>query len=330
MQSRNRRQFVRDTVLVGAGACLAGLGMSSAMAQGAHPLRLVLPLSAGSGVDAIARAASQALGEALGGRSVVVENLPGAGGVIGTQTVVRAAPDGNTLGFVSNNHVIFPATVKGLSFDPVADITPISIVCTSPLLLVTRPDLPANNLRELAALLKDNPGKYNFGSSGNGTILHLAAEQFLQVTKTKSQHVPYRGTAPLIADVMGGQVDWAVIALPAIRGQLAAGKLKALATTTPQRVASMRNLPTAVEQGFPDYVVEGWVGVIGPKGLSDANVKQVYEALKQAYSSPSVMEAMDKQGNIITLTPPAEAKKYFASEMSKYTALAHAAGLTPS
>lgn len=324
--SLTRRALVRHSVAGAAGLWLAA-HMPQALANSS--LRLILPLSAGSGVDAIARSASQALSQALGGTAVVVDNQPGAGGVIGTQGIVRAAPDGATLGLVSNNHVIFPSVVKGLSFDPVADITPISVVCTSPLLLVARADLPANNLKELEALLKREPDTYNFGSSGNGTILHLASELFLQLTGTRSTHVPYRGTGPLVADMIGGQVDWGVIALPAIRGQLESGRLKALGSCTPVPVASFPSIATGVQQGYPDYVVEGWVAVVGPKGLDERTVNTVYQAFKQAYQQPSVIEAMDKQGNIITLHPPEYTRQYFASERKKYDLLAKNAGLMP-
>lgn len=329
---KNSFALNRRKLLLGAAGGAAGLwlGMGSKLAMAnSHPLRLILPLSVGSGGDAIARSATQALSEALKGRSVVVDNQPGAGGVIGTQAIVRAVPDGNTLGFVSNNHVIFPNVVKDLGFDPVQDITPISIVCTSPLLVVVRPGLPVENLQDLEKLLKEKPDQYNFGSSGNGTILHLAAEQFLKSSGAPSMHIPYRGTGPLITAVLAGQVDWAVIALPAIAGLLQAGSLKAIATATPERLKAVPELPTGVEQGYPDYVVEGWIGAIGPKGLSDDTVNTMYEALKVAYSQPSVQEAMEKQGNIVTLRPPAEAREYFASESKKYADLAKAAGIVP-
>lgn len=323
----NRRKLLLGAMGGAAGLWL-GMGSNLAMAN-THPLRFVLPLSVGSGGDTIARSASQALSDALNGRSVVIDNQPGAGGVIGTQTIVRATPDGNTLGFVSNNHVIFPNVVKDLGFDPVADVTPISIVCTSPMLLVVRPGLPVENLKDLEKLLKESPNQYNFGSSGNGTILHLAAEQFLKSSGTRSMHIPYRGTGPLVTAVLAGQVDWAVLALPAIAGLIQAGTMKAIATATPERLVALPDLPTGVEQGYPDYVVEGWIGVVGPKGLSDDTVNTVYEALKVAYTQPSVQEAMSKQGNIVTLRPPAEARAYFASESKKYADLSQAAGLVP-
>ena len=180
----------RQALLFLAGLALAGSPVL-ARAQSDKPVRFILPVSAGSGVDAITRAASNQLGKALG-QSVVVDNQPGAGGVVGTQNLVKAAPDGQTLGMVSNNHVIYPSVLKSLPFDPVADVTPIAVVGSTPMVLVVNPKVPANNLKELVALLKTHPGKYNYGSAGNGTILHLGAEQFKDATGTFSTHIPYR------------------------------------------------------------------------------------------------------------------------------------------
>jgi tripartite-type tricarboxylate transporter receptor subunit TctC len=316
----NRRQFTAAL-----GAMSLGLGWSGSV-RATGPVKFVLPVSAGSGVDAIARAASNQLGVALGA-PVVIENQPGAGGVVGTQALVKAAPDGHTLSLVSNNHVIYPAVIKSLPFDPIADITPISIVATSPLVIVTRPGFPASNLPEFRDQLKRNPGKYNFGSAGNGTILHLAAELFKDVAGVFSTHIPYRGTGPLVNDLMGGQVDWAVIALPAIRGQIEGGRLQALAVGTPQRVAGFPQLPTAVEQGFDKYVVEGWVAAVGPKGMSSEQVARTHAAFVAAFSTTEVKEAMAKQGNTIVLSSPDAATAQFKSELVRYAALVKKSGM---
>lgn len=296
-------------------------------ARASGTLKLLLPVSAGSGVDAIVRAATGPLGQALGS-AVVVDNQPGAGGVVGTQALVRAPADGQTLGVVSNNHVIFPAIVKGLSFDPLLDITPITILVSSPMVLVTRPNFPARDLREFRDELARHPGRYNFGSSGNGTILHLGAELFKDVAGVFSTHIPYRGTAPLMNDVMGGQVDWAVLALPAVRGALEAGRLKALAVASPQRVPGFATLPTAAEQGFDKYIVEGWVGVVGPKGLPADIVARTHAAFTKAYQTPEVKDAMARQGNGIILSTPDAAAAHFRSEMQRYAALVKKSGMT--
>ncbi|WP_332746088.1 Bug family tripartite tricarboxylate transporter substrate binding protein [Hydrogenophaga sp.] len=319
----------RRQALMALAATPVALSCSAAWAQTAgQTVRFVLPVSAGSGVDAIARAAGNALGQALG-QTVVIENLPGAGGVIGTQTLVRSAPDGLTLSLVSNNHVIYPSVIKSLPFDPVGDITPITIIGSSPLVLVVSPHVPARDLREFAALLKANPGQYNFASAGNGTILHLAAELFKDVTGTFSTHIPYRGTGPMVTDIMSGQVDWGVVALPAIRGQIEAGRVRALCVATPNRVAAAPQIPTAVEQGFDNYVVEGWVAAVGPKGLSVDQVKRLHAAFVTAFSTPEVKEAMAKQGNVITLSTPEAALGHFKSEMVKYAGLVKKAGVVP-
>ncbi|AOF86295.1 tripartite tricarboxylate transporter receptor family protein [Hydrogenophaga sp. RAC07] len=316
----NRRQ-----IAMAMGAMSIGLGWSGA-SRANGPVRFILPVSAGSGVDAIARAAGNQLGVALGA-PVVIENQPGAGGVVGTQALVKAAPDGQTLSLVSNNHVIYPAVIKSLSFDPIADITPISIVATSPLVIVTRPGFPAKNLTEFRNQLKANPGKFNFGSAGNGTILHLAAELFKDVTGVFSTHIPYRGTGPLVNDLMGGQVDWAVIALPAIRGLIENGRLQALAVGTQQRVTGFPQLPTAVEQGFDKYVVEGWVAAVGPKGMSPDLVARTHAAIVTAFSTTEVKDSMAKQGNTIVLSSPEAAAAHFKSELVRYAALVKKSGM---
>lgn len=315
-------------------ASLSALGTSSltpslASAQlGDKPIRFILPVSAGSGVDGIIRAASQALGRALG-QNVIVENQPGAGGVIGTQALIRALPDGQTLCVVSNNHVIYPSVLKQVPFHPVNDITPIAVIGATPLVLVVNPKVPAKDMKELVALLKANPGKYNYGSSGNGTILHLAAELFKETTQTFSTHIPYRGFGPMLQDVIAGQVDWGIGALPAMRGQIKAGNVRAICISAPARIPAAPDIATAVEQGFPKYLVEGWFAVIGPKGLSPDQIKHVQSAFVSAFNSPEVKAAMTRQGNTINVGSSDEAAPFFKSEMARYAAIVRRAGVVP-
>lgn len=292
------------------------------------PVKFILPVSAGSGVDGIARAAQNALSKALG-QIVVIENQPGAGGVVGTAAMIKSAPDGLTLSFVSNNHVIYPSVLKSVPFDPVADITTIAVIGATPLVLVVNPKVPANNLKELVALFKANPGKYNYASSGNGTILHLAAEMFKDVTNTFSTHIPYRGFGPMLQDIIGGQVDWGVGALPAVLGQIKSGNLRAICIPGSQRSAAAPDIPTSVEQGFPRYMVEGWFGIVGPKGMSPDLVKRLNAAVVSAFNTPEVKEAMAKQGNTINISTPEFAASHFKSELVKYAALVKKAGVVP-
>ena len=306
---------------------LAGLGVNSPLwAQTAGAVRLILPVSAGSGVDAIARAASNALGKALG-QNVVIENQPGAGGVVGTAAMIKSAPDGSTLSFVSNNHVIYPSVLKSVPFDPLGDITAISLVAISPMVLVINPKLPATNLKEFIALLKASPGKYNFASSGNGTILHLAAELFKDSAGVFSTHIPYRGFGPMITDIMGGQVDWGVGALPAVVGQVKAGTVRALCIASTTRNAAIADVPTSAQAGLPAFEIGGWSAVVGPKGMNAEVVKRVNAAVRTAFESPEVKDAMLKQGNTITLSTPEVAQAYFKTEMQRYALLVKKAGV---
>ena len=308
---------------IGAAAC-SGL----VNAQSEKVVKFILPVSAGSGVDGIMRAASTQLAKALG-QSIVIDNQPGAGGVVGTAALVKSAPDGQTLSMVSNSHVIYPSVLKSLPFDPLTDITPIAIIGATPMILVVNPKLPAKNLMEFAALLAANPGKHNYASSGNGTILHLAAEMFKEVSGTFSTHIPYRGFGPMLQDILSGQVDWGVGALPAVLGQVKAGNLRALCISSPQRSTAAPEILTSAEAGFPRYLVEGWFSIVGPKGMSADHVKRIHSAIVSAFATTEVKEAMAKQGNSITIGSPEAAQTHFQSELVKYTALVKRAGVTP-
>ena len=263
------------------------------------------------------------------GQTVVIENQPGAGGVVGTQAMIKSAPDGLTLSVVSNNHVIYPSVLKSIPFDPVADITPIAVIGTTPLVLVVNPKIPAKDAKELVALFKANPGRYNYASSGNGTILHLAAEMFKDVTGTFVTHIPYRGVGPMLQDILAGQVDMGVLALPSIQAHIKSGALRAIGTPSLQRIAAAPEIATFADQGFPKYVVEGWFAVVGPKGLSADTVKRVNAAFISAFSTPEVKETMARQGNTINIGTPEAATPFFKSELVKYAALVKRAGVVP-
>ncbi len=318
MKHLNRRQALSAATL----ALLAPV----AQAQADRPIRFVLPNATGSGVDAITRAAQPALAKALG-HPVVVDNQPGAGGVLGLQTLARSAPDGYTLGVVSNNVVIFPSVIKQLPFDMPGDFTPIAVVGTTPMVIVANAKLPASNGKELIALLKAKPGQLNFGSGGNGTILHLAGEMFLDEAGATAKHIPYKGVGPMVTDLIGGQVEFAVLALPSVQGHLKSGALKAIGMTTAQRVAAAPDIPTFVEQGLPGYVMDAWFAVIAPKGLPAAEVKRVHDGVVTAFNDPAVKETMAKQGNSINISTPEQAAAAFKRELAKYAALVKKAGL---
>ncbi len=295
-------------------------------AQSEKITKLILPVAAGSGVDTIMRASSKALSGALG-TAVIIENQPGAGGIVGTSAMVKSAPDGATLSVVSNNHVIYPSVYKSLPFDPINDITPIAVMGTTPMILVVNPKVAASTSQELIALLKAKPDGLNYASSGNGTILHLAAEMFLDEAGVRAKHIPYKGAGPMITDLLGGQVDFGVLALPAIQAHLKSGALRAIGTSSAARLAAAPLIPTFAEQGLPNYIVEGWFAVIGPKNLPATDVKRVHAAFTTAFATIDVKESMGKQGNRIAISTPEAAAAFFKSEVEKYAKLVKQAGV---
>jgi tripartite-type tricarboxylate transporter receptor subunit TctC len=256
-----------------------------------------------------------------------VENQPGAGGIVGLATLARSAPDGMTLSVVSNNVVIFPSVIKQLPFDMPGDFTPIAIVGQTPIVLVTNAKVPAAGSKELVALLKSKPDQLNYASGGMGTILHLATAMFLDEAGASAKHIPYKGVGPMVTDLIGGQVEFATAALPSVQAHLKSGALRAIGVTTPQRSPAAPEIPTFVEQGLPGYVVEAWFAVIGPKGMSAADVKRVHDAVVAAFADPAVKEIMARQGNTINISTPAEAAAAFRSELQKYASLAKKVGL---
>jgi len=320
------RQLSRRHFLTGI-AAVALCASPLVRAQVDRPIRLILPVAAASGVDTITRAAAPALQKTLG-HPIVIENQPGAGGIVGTQQLVKSPPDGYTLSIVSNNHVIYPSVYKSVPFDPIADITPIAVIGATPIVIVVNPQkIPAKNVQELVALLKADPGKYNYGSSGNGTILHLAAEMFLDQAGLKITHVPYKGVGPMLSDLIGGQVDIGALSLPSVQQYIKSGQLRAIGVGAAKRVAAAPDIPTMVEQGMPGYLVEGWFAVIGPAKLPAADVRRIHDAFAAAFGSPEVQDAMARQGNTINISTPEYAAQYFRSEMAKYARLVKIAGV---
>jgi tripartite-type tricarboxylate transporter receptor subunit TctC len=291
------------------------------------PMRVILPVSAGSGVDAIVRAAGNSLSKALG-QAVVVENLPGAAGITGTLTLVKAPPDGTTIAVVSNNHVTNPSVYQNLPFDPIADITPIAIIGSTPFVLVVNPaKLPVSNVKELVAALKAKPGEYNYASSGNGTIIHLAGAMFADEAGVDIKHIPYKGTGPMVTDLLGGQVDLGVVALPSAQGHLKTGALRAIGVGGKTRTPAAPQIPTLAEQGLPGYEVAGWFAVIGPPKLPSAEVKRIHDAFAAAFTSTETREAMAKQGNDINVSTPEAADRFFRDETNRYARLIKKIGL---
>jgi len=319
----------RRSVLAASAAGIAIATLPFAASAQAGTVKFILPNATGSGVDAITRAAQTALGKALNA-TVVVDNQPGAGGVVGLQALARSAPDGNTLSVVSNNVVIFPSVLKSLPFDMPGDFTPIAIVGATPMVLVVNPaKVPATNSKEFIALLKSKPGQLNFASGGNGTILHLATELFLEEAGATAKHIPYKGVGPMVTDLIGGQVEFGTAALPSVQAHIKSGALRPIGMLAAQRTPAAPDIPTFAEQGLPNFVVDAWFAVIGPKGMSAASVKKTHDAVVAAFADPGVKEVMAKQGNTINISTPEQAQVAFRRELAKYAALVKKAGIEP-
>jgi len=242
---------------------------------------------------------------------------------------VKANPDGNTIAVVSNNHAVNPSVFKKLPYDSLADITPISVVGSSPFVLLVNPaKLPVKNAKDLQAMLKARPDAYNYGSSGNGTIIHLAGEMFVDAAGVVIKHIPYKGMGPMLADLIGGQVEMGVAAVPAAQGHLKSGALTAIGVMGRQRVASLPNLPTLIEQGFADVDIAGWFAVVGPAKLPAVQVRRLHEAVVAAFNDPEVKAAMARQDNSISPGTPEAAVAFFKTEQERYARLVKKANIT--
>jgi tripartite-type tricarboxylate transporter receptor subunit TctC len=312
----NASRITRRIALLG--ITLAIVAGAASAQVGEKTIKFILPNATGSGVDAITRAAQPALAKAMG-LPIVIDNQPGAGGIVGLQALTRSAPDGMTLSVVSNNVVIFPSVYKSLPFGMPGDFTPIAIVGSTPIVLVVNPaKVAATNSKELRAAERANRGQLSYGSGGNGTILHLAGAMYLDEIGANARHIPYKGVGAFVTDLIGGQIDFGTLALPSVQAHIKSGALRAIGATGAQRTAAAPDIATVAEQGTPSYVVEAWFGVVGPKGMSAADVKRVHDALTAAFADPAVKEVMAKQGNTINISTTEFAQSYFRSEKDKY------------
>jgi tripartite-type tricarboxylate transporter receptor subunit TctC len=284
---------------------------ASAQTYPAKPVRIVVPFAPGGGSDFIARFMAQRLTDGLG-KQVIVENKPGAGGVLGIQEGIKAAPDGYTLTLIASSYTVNPSIYK-LKFDPVADITPIIQISQGPLLVVVRPSLPVSSLKDLIGLAKSKPGQVNFASSGQGSVIHLATELFDTMAGVKMNHIPYKGTGPALTDTIGGQTDVffssTATAMPHVQG----GKLKALAVTTAKRIPALPNVPTVAEAGVPGYDVVLWHGLIGPKGLPKDVVQRINAEVTRALKVKETESTLQNDG----VAPAGGTPEQFGAQIKK-------------
>jgi tripartite-type tricarboxylate transporter receptor subunit TctC len=324
MHAFTRRRVVAALSL---GALAAACGSSVAQAASGKAERVILPLSAGSTADAVARALSNAMSKTMG-RPIVIDNLPGAGGITGTQQVVNAPKDGLTIGIVSSNYAVNPAIYKKIPFDSIKDVTPITVIGFSPFVLVVNKAVPANNLQELIAYAKGKPGQLNYGSSGNGTVLHLAAEMFTSQAGVNIKHVPYKGNGPLVNDLLGGQVEMAFIGTTIADPHVKAGSLKAIGISTLQHSQLMPAVPTLAEQGLPNYDLGGWIAVIAPAGLPRGVADKLNADINAAVDTPEVRQWLTTQ-DFRPIGGTADATlAFFKTEIDKHGKLVKQSGAT--
>jgi len=319
-----RRALVRA---LGATLVAASLGAMAQTPLADKPIRMIVPLAAGSTVDAVARALGPGFGRTTGHR-VIVENIVGAGGIPGTTQIVKAQKDGLTLGMISSNHVINPGIYRTVPYDSLKDITPIAVLATVPLVLVVNPKLPVNNVQDLLAYAKAHPGALNYGSAGNGSTLHLAGELLVSESRIEMKHVPYRGTGPLITDLIGGQVQLGFVSVSQVAPQIKAGALRALAVSTPTRSAALPDVPTLAEAGVPKYSFDAWIALIGPAGLPKPIVDSYAAAIKTAMASPEARTAIAGQGLMVLDKGPDVAPAFFQTELTKHQRLVKQSGAT--
>src|SRR5215471_381296 len=279
---------------------LLALAGASSAARGqswpSRPLRIVVPFAAGAGVpDIMARLVGRHLAEALG-QQVVIDNRPGAGGIVGAEVVAKAGPDGYTLLMGNTALVVAPYLYTKLPFDPLADFVPISLVNSAPLLLVVHPSVPAQSVGELLAYAKARPGQLNYGSGGVGTTPYLATELLKSMTGIDVVHVPYKGGAPALADLVAGQLSFMIENVPGTLPLVKSGKLRALAITSAQRSPLVPELPTIAEAGVPGYEMTGWNGIFLPRGVPEDIGTKLHAAFSAVLRAKPVQEQMAALG----------------------------------
>ena len=304
-------------------ALAAGTGSAFAQAWPSKPVKLIVPYPPGGSADILARAIGQKLSDGLG-QSVVIDNRPGAGTAIGAEATAKSAPDGYTimLGTVSS-HAINPALTPGLKYDPVKDFAPVSLVASIPFALLVHPSLPVRNVRELVALAKVKPGSLNFSSAGNGTSNHLAGELFKSMTGTFMVHIPYRGSAPALNDLLAGQVNLMFDLVLTAQPHVKSGAARALAVTGLERSAALPGVPTVAESGVPGFEVSAWFGFFAPAAVVTALNAETVKAMR----APDLRERLASQGAEAVSNTPEQFSAYVKEELAKWTRVVKASGL---
>ena len=292
------------------------------------PVRMIVPFAPGGNTDIIARIVAPGMSKALG-QNIFIDNRGGAGSMIGTDVASKSPPDGYTLLMVSAAHVINPAMVKKLPFDPVRSFAAISKVADVPSALVVHPSLPVKNVKELVALAKARPDQLNYASAGRGSIGHLSAELLGSLAKIKMTHVPYKGAGPALVDTMAGHVELLISSMPAVIGQSRAGKLCMIAQGGEKRSAAAPDVPTMIEGGVPGFVVTAGFGLFAPADTPRPIIDRVYAAVKASLADPNVAKRLSDEGAEPVGSTPEEYDQFTRKEIEKWIKVARSAGIQP-
>jgi len=300
--------------------------LAFAQAYPAKPIRMIVPFPAGGPADIFGRGLAQGLSEQLG-QPVITENIGGVGGVLGIDRALKSAPDGYTLGFNSGSTLsIAPFSFAKLPYDVKKDAALITLVVRVPEVLAVHPSLPVNSVGELVDYAKKNPGKVNFGSAGGGSITHLAGELLKAEAKIDLVHVPYKGAAPAVNDLLGGQVQMGIFDVPILLGHIRGGKLKALAVTSATRAPSLPDVPTTAEGKLPNVTSDNWYGLIVPAATPADIQKRLNAAAVAALKAPAVVEQYAKVGGLASPGSPQDYAAFLAAEQAKWSQVVTAIG----
>ncbi len=300
--------------------------LAHAQAYPSKPVKVIVPFPAGGPADIFGRTLAQGMSENLG-QPVIVENVGGVGGVLGVDRAAKAAPDGYTLALNSASTVsIAPFSLSRMPYDVKKDLALITVVVRVPEVLAVHPALPVSSLAQLIAYAKANPGKVNFGSAGSGSITHLAGELLKAEAKIDLVHIPYKGAAPAVTDLIGGQVQMGIFDVPILLGHIRSGKLKALAITSAKRTQTLPDVPTTAEAGYPNVTSDNWYGLVAPAATPAEVRKRIHAAATAALRSPALVEQYAKVSGVASPGTPEDYASFLASEQAKWSRVVTAIG----
>ncbi|MBX3664958.1 MAG: tripartite tricarboxylate transporter substrate binding protein [Burkholderiales bacterium] len=301
-------------------------GLAAAQAYPSKTVRLIVPFAAGGSTDVIARVMAPRLAEAWG-QQVIVDNRPGGNTTIGTEIVAKAAPDGHTLLVTPAPFTVVPSVLKKLPYDPAKDFEPITLINTTPMGMVVHPGVPAKNVRELVALAKARPGQMNFASSGNGGVPHLSGELLNAMAGVKMMHVPYKGNAPALVDLVGGHVDMAFNGLTSVMPFIKSGRLRVIGVTSISRTAALPEVPTLDEQGLKGFQAVAWNGLTAPARTPQDVIAKIADSAVRIVKSPELAEQLKRDGSDPVGSSTAEFVAHLRDEVAKWKKVLERAGI---